>query len=123
MLHWLANVVGAHNIGLYRDDDLAILNDVPGPTVERTKKKIIKISQEHGLKITAGRCTNLITAGTNLVETNFLDATLNLKSGKQWPFCEPNNSPLYVHSQSNQPPIKTIVNYASETTYQSIKQP
>ena len=96
MLHNLANVLGAHNIGLYRDDGLAVLKDASGPTAERTRKKIIKIFQEHGLKI---------TADTNLVETNFLDVTLNLKSGKYWPFRKPNNSPLYVHNQSNHPPI------------------
>ena len=96
MLHNLANVVDAHNIGLYRDDGLAVLKDASGPTAERTRKKIIKIFQEHGLKI---------TADTNLVETNFLDVTLNLKSGKYWPFRKPNNSPLYVHNQSNHPPI------------------
>ena len=96
MLHNLANVVNAHNIGLYRDDGLAILKDSSGPTAERTRKKIIKNFQEHGLKI---------TADSNLVETNFLDVTLNLKSGKYWPFRKPNNSPLYVHTQSNQPPM------------------
>ena len=96
MLHNLANVVGAHNIGLYRDDGLAILKDASGPTAERTRKKIIKIFQEHGLKI---------TADANLVETNFLDVTLNLKSGKYCPFRKPNNSQLYVHTQSNHPLI------------------
>ena len=94
MLHNLANVMGAHNVGIYRDDGLAILKDASRPTAERTKKKITKIFQEHGLKI---------TADTNLVETNFLDVTLNLKSGKYWPFRKPNNSPI-VCAQSFQPP-------------------
>ena len=39
MLHNLANVFGAHNIGFYRNDDLAILKDAPGPTAKRTKKE------------------------------------------------------------------------------------
>ena len=43
MLHNQANVVGAHNIGLHRDDGLAVLKDASGPTAERTRKKIIKI--------------------------------------------------------------------------------
>ena len=96
MLHNLANVVGAHNIGLYRDDGLAILKGASEPTAERSRKKVIKIFQEHGLKI---------TSNTNLLGTNFLDVTLNLKSGKYWPFRKPNNSQLFVHSQSNHPPI------------------
>ena len=96
MLHNLANVVGAHNIGLYGDDGLAILKNISEPTAERTRKKIIKIFQEHGLKI---------REDTNLVERNFLNTTLNPKSSKYWPFRKPNNSPLYVHTQSNHSPI------------------
>ena len=30
--------------------------------------------------------------------------TLNLNSGKYWPFCKPNNTPLYIHKDSNHPP-------------------
>ena len=94
MLHNLANVVGAHNIGFYRDDGLAILRDASGPTAEHTKQKKFKIFQEHVFKI---------TADPNLVEINFLNVTLNLRSGKYWPFCKPNNSSLNVHSQSKHP--------------------
>ena len=38
-----------------------------GPSSERIKKRIIKLFQHHGLKI---------TAETNLVQTDFLDITL-----------------------------------------------
>ena len=34
----------------------------------------------------------------------FLDVTLNLHSGKYWPYRKPNNHPLYIHSQSNHSP-------------------
>ena len=88
--------MGAHNICFYRDGSLTILKDAPGPSAERTKKKIIKIFQEYGLKN---------TAHTNLVATNFLGVTVNLKSEKYWPFRKLNYSQLYVHSQSNHPPI------------------
>ena len=66
-----------------------------GPTSKRIKKKIIKLFHQHGLNI---------TAETNLVQTNFLDVTFNLKSGKYWPYRKPNDQPLYIHQHSNHPP-------------------
>ena len=87
--------MGVKNIGLYRDDGLAIRENASGPTSERIKKKTIKLFHQHGLKI---------TTETNLVQTNFLDVTLNLKSGKYWPYRKPNDQPLYVHHHSNHPP-------------------
>ena len=45
MLYNLANVVGAHNIDLHRDDGLAILKDPSIPTGGRTRKILIKIFQ------------------------------------------------------------------------------
>ena len=71
ILHQLSQLVGAKNIGLYRDDGLAILENASGPTSERIKKKIIKLFHQHGLNI---------TAETNLVQTNFHDVIFNLKS-------------------------------------------
>ena len=29
-------------------------------------------------------------------QTDFLDVTFNLKSGKYWPYCKPNDQPLYL---------------------------
>ena len=45
-----------------------------------------------------------ITFDTNLIETDFLDVSFNLKTGKQFPFTKRNNKPLYIHSKSNHPP-------------------
>ena len=95
ILHQLSQLVGVKNIGLYRDDGLAILENASGPTSERIKKKIIKLFHQHDLNI---------TAKTNLVQTNFLDFTFNLKSGKYWPYRKPNDQPLYIHQLSNHPP-------------------
>ena len=83
------------NIGLYRDDGLACLLNPSGPESERFKKRLIKFFQSHGLKI---------TVDTNLHQANFLDVTLDLRSGKYRPYRKPNNSPLYIHSSSNHPP-------------------
>ena len=94
LLHQLAKLVGKSDIGLYRDDGLAIL-DASGPDLERLKKKIIKLFQSHGSKI---------ILSTNLVQTDFLDVTLDLMSTKYWPYRKPNEQPLYIHHQSNHPP-------------------
>ena len=87
-------LVGVKNIGLYRDDGLTILENASGPTSECIKKKFIMLFHQNGLNI---------TAKINLVQINFLDVTVNLKSGKYWPYCKPNNQPLYIHQHSNHP--------------------
>ena len=38
---------------------------------------------------------------------NFLDTTLNLNDGTYRPYSKPNNRPLYIHKQSDHPPIIT----------------
>ena len=95
MRNFIAPLVGKNNFGLYRDDGLAILKNASGPESERIKKKLIKVFQKYGLNI---------SADTNLVQTDFLDVTFNLKSGKYWPYRKPNDQPLYIHQQSNHPP-------------------
>ena len=37
-------------------------------------------------------------------EVNFLDVTLDLRSGLYKPYNKPNDTPLYVHKNSNNPP-------------------
>ena len=88
------------NIGLYRDDGLAIGNNTPRQT-EIIKKEICKIFNSNGLTIT-------IEANKKIVD--FLDITLDLHNGTYRPYSKPNNTPLYVHNKSNHPPsiIKNI---------------
>ena len=45
-----------------------------------------------------------IKIASNLKITHFLDVTLNLNNGKHYPYRKPNDTPLYVHRQSNHPP-------------------
>ena len=81
-------------IGLYRDDGLAVLNQTPRE-IERAKKEICQIFARKNLKIT-------IEANKKVV--NFLDVTLDLNTGKCKPYTKPLSTPLYVHGQSNHPP-------------------
>ena len=83
-------------MGLYQDDGLAILRNTTGPGAERIRKNMSKTFQQHGLHV---------TTEDNMIETGFLDITLNLSSGKFWPNRKPNNQPLYIHAASNHPPI------------------
>ena len=87
------------NVGLYRDDGLAITNATPRET-ESIKKEICRIFNNNGLRIT-------IEANKQII--NFLDVTFNLKRSTYQPFTKPNTSLQYVHRESNHPPI-TIKN-------------
>ena len=86
-------------VGLYRDDGLACFENISGPQAEKIRKDVIKIfKQEFDLNI---------TRETNLKAVNFLDVTLNLSTGKYHPYNKPDNYPLYIHVNSNHPPIIT----------------
>ena len=98
LLSKLSNIIHIDNIGLYRDDGLAIIRNASGPEMERTRKKVIAIFKTHGLKV---------TADTNLFQTDFLDATFDLNAGKFWPYRKPNDSPLYINTRPNHPPSIT----------------
>ena len=94
------NEIPGVDIGLYRDDGLAVLQQPPRAT-ERIKTEICKIVRKCDLKIT-------IEANKKVV--NLLDVTLDLNTEKFKPYSKPSNTPLYVHSKSNHPPniIKNI---------------
>ena len=95
ILNKLSNIIPTKDLGLYRDDRLAVLRNKSEPEMECTRKKIIKAFKEIKLNI---------TAETNLFQTDFLNVTLNLKSNKFFPYRKPNNHPLYINNQSNHPP-------------------
>ena len=77
LLHHLAKIFGKEAAGLYRDDGLAILHNVSGPDAERVRKKVTQFFQYHQLKV---------TVDTNLIQTDFFDVTLNLCTGRYWPY-------------------------------------
>ena len=97
MLQHLSTVFGKKNsIGLYRDDGLAILQNISGPEAERIRKKVIKVFKDHGLQLT-------IKSG--LIQTDFLDINFHITSGRYWPYRKPNDQPLYINARSNHTPI------------------
>jgi hypothetical protein len=66
-----------------------------GPEADSTRKKIISMFKDNGLSI---------TIETNLHRTEFLDVTLDLNTGKFFPYRKPNDVPLYIDVRSNHPP-------------------
>ena len=85
------------NVGLYRDDGLAITNATPRNT-ENIKKEICRIFNNNGLRIT-------IEANKQVI--NFLNVTFDLNRSTYQPFTKPNTSLQYVHRESNHIPITT----------------
>ena len=95
LLNGLCNKYGVNNIGLYRDDGLGILKNKSGPQADRVRKDITKHFKNHGLNI---------TIQTNLKIVNYLDVTFNLTNETYCPYRKPNDTPLYINTQSNHPP-------------------
>ena len=59
------------------------------------RKNIIALFKNEGLSI---------TIETNLFETDFLDVTYNLATGKFFSFRKSNKQTLYINAKSNHPP-------------------
>ena len=83
------------DIGLYRDDGLAVFKNISGPQAEKIKKSFQSIFKQNGLDIVI-QC--------NLKIVDYLDITLNLNDGTHKPFRKPNDITTYIHKESNHPP-------------------
>ena len=83
-----------NQIGLYRDDGLAALNKTP-KEIDNIKKQICATFASHNLKLT-------IEANKKCVD--YLDITLDLRTGEYKPFTKPGNTLQYVNRHSNHPP-------------------
>ena len=97
-LHILNSLVprfGRGNVGLYRDDGLALLKNATARLGDKARKDLIKIFSDFHLKI---------TAHSDRRTPNFLDITLNLTIEKFQPYRKSDNEPLDVHSHSSHPP-------------------
>ena len=91
----------APNIGLYRDDGLAVCIGTCKEN-EETSQEICKIFKDIGLAVTP-------EANSKVVD--FLDISLDLNSELYKPYKKENDMPLYINSRSNHPPtvIKNIM--------------
>ena len=99
LLSKIVDTTGIDLVGLYRDDGLASIRSTSGRVLDRIRKDVSAIFKAEGLSI---------TCHTNLQVTDFLDITLNMDTGKFYPFWKENNTPLYINAKSNYP--QTIKN-------------
>ena len=96
ILNKLGDLLNKSNVGLYRDDGLAVIYNTSPSEMERLKKRLCTtFASEFGLKI---------TADANLSVVNYLDVTLNLKDNMFKPYRKPGDDPVYVNTESNHPP-------------------
>ena len=98
LLGKLVPLIATTNVGLYRDDGLAVIHRANGPKMDRIRKGIIAQFKSEGLSI---------TIDTNLIETDFLDVSFNQEMDKFFPYRKPSNTPLYIQSEPNHPPSIT----------------
>ena len=96
LLHKISNTLNLDpNLnGLYRDDGLIAVPKANGRKMDIIRKKLHKLFKDEGLKI---------VVETDLVIANSLDVTLNLNDGTYKPYRKPNDTPLYIHKDSNHP--------------------
>ena len=94
LLRKLTRVIGTKNVRFYWDDSLAVIHQASGPKMNRIKKEIIALYKSERLSI---------TTDPNLIETDFLDVSLNLEMENFSPYRKPNSSHLYINSKSNHP--------------------
>ena len=93
ILSKMEKLITQDHIGLYRDDGLAVIKG-SGPEIERLKKKIYKIFQEIGLRI---------TLEGNITKTDFLDVFFDLETNTYKPYRKKNETPVYINIKSNHP--------------------
>ena len=95
MLHLLSNCFDQKDLGLYRDDGITA-QSLTRKQTDKARKDIIWVFKSCGFGT---------TIEIMLLQTDFLDVTFDLPSGKNWPYSKPNNEPLYVNAKSNHPPV------------------
>ena len=67
LLNKIKSLLGSNNVGLYRNDGLAIVHKANDPKVDRLRKDIISLFKDEGLSI---------TIDTNLIEADILDVSI-----------------------------------------------
>ena len=96
ILNRLKSIYNTNEIGLYRDDGLAIIERKNNQSLENIKKKTIKLFSDIGFKIT-------IDVGSTIC--NFLDTTLDMTNNLYKPYRKENSEVRYINNKSNHPKI------------------
>ena len=80
ILHKLSSKFPERDIGLYRDNGLAIFKNMNPRAGDKARKDFSKVIRDLALKI---------AVQSNLKVVDYLDVTLNLTTGKYYPFRKP----------------------------------
>ena len=95
LLNTLSKKYQKKDIGLYRDDGLAVFKNVSARENDKIRKDLIKIFKDNDLKLEI-KC--------NLKSVDYLDVTFDLETGTYKPYSKPNNTIRYIDARSNHPP-------------------
>ena len=109
MLNKISEKYDKNDIGLYRDDGLAVFKNISGPESERIKKNFQSLFKKYGLEIKI-ECNKKVV--------DFLEATFNLKDRTYKPYQKPDNKISYINIQSNHPP--NIIKHLPKTIEQRL---
>ena len=94
ILDGIKTIIPKKNIGLYRDDGLAVIKKQSGFKTEKIKQKLHKFAKSIGL--------NFEIEGP-MAKTDFLDLSLDLSKNIYGPYRKDNNEIKYIHKDSNHP--------------------
>ena len=86
------NIYNSKNIGLYRDDRLAVFKNVSGPASEKIKKQLQSLLKQKGLQV-------IIACSLKVVK--YLDVAFNLKDDSYLPYQKPKDETHYIYIQSD----------------------
>ena len=95
ILHTIKEKIPEIDFALYRDDGIAHHTKMKPQRIDKIRKKLHDVFNEIGLKI---------TVETTLTKVNYLDITMNINDNTYEPFRKPNDTPIYIHNESNHPP-------------------
>ena len=94
MLNKISEKYNKNDVGLYRDDALAVFKNISGPESERIKKSFHSLFQKYVLEI-------IIECNKKVVD--YPEITFNLKDGTYKPYHKPDNKITYINVQLNHP--------------------
>ena len=95
LLYRLSPKYNKNDIGLYRDDGLAIFKNISGLKSEKVKKDILKLFKENKFDIVI-QC--------NMKTVNYSDVTLKLENSSYRPYQKKNNQIKCISIESNHLP-------------------
>ena len=101
LLGKIKKIIPQQQLGLYRDDGLAVINNTNAQKLDKLRKNLHELFKQEQLKITVDICKDSV---------DYLDVVLNLQDMSYKPYRKPNDTPSYINTKSNHPPniIKQI---------------